>query len=66
MKALYFIIPLGLAIAGCTTYPVVVSAPAAAPAVVATVPATVPALIDSDGDGVADIYDRYPHNSLLR
>jgi hypothetical protein len=62
MKALYLIIPFGLAIAGCTTYPVVVTTPAPAPAVVATVPA----LADSDGDGVADIYDRYPHNSLLR
>lgn len=62
MKALYLIIPFGLAIAGCTTYPVVVSTPAPAPAVVATVPA----LADSDSDGVADIYDRYPHNSLLR
>ncbi|HEX9718298.1 MAG TPA: hypothetical protein VGA59_01075 [Ramlibacter sp.] len=62
MKALYLIIPFGLAIAGCTTYPVVVSAPAPAPAVVATVPA----LSDVDGDGVADIYDRYPHNSLMR
>jgi hypothetical protein len=62
MKALYLIIPFGLAaIAGCTT-PVVVSAPAPAPAVVATVPA----LADSDGDGVADIYDRYPHNSFAR
>jgi hypothetical protein len=62
MKALYLIIPFGLAIAGCTTYPVVVSTPAPAPAVVATVPA----LSDVDGDGVADIYDRYPHNSLMR
>lgn len=64
MKALYLLIPVGLAIAGCTTYPVVVSSPAPAPAVVATVPT--PVLTDMDGDGVADIYDRYPHNSLLR
>ena len=62
MKALYLIIPFSLAIAGCTAYPVVVSTPAPAPAVVATVPA----LVDSDGDGVADIYDRFPSNSLLR
>lgn len=64
MKALYLILPLGLAIAGCTTYPVVVSTPAPAPAVVAAVPA--PVLSDMDGDGVADIYDRYPNNSLFR
>jgi hypothetical protein len=62
MKALYLIIPFGLAVAGCTTSPVVVSTPAPAPAVVATVPA----LSDVDRDGVADIYDRYPNNSLLR
>jgi hypothetical protein len=64
MKALYLIIPFGLAIAGCTTYPVVVSNPAPAPAVVATVPA--PALSDMDGDGVADIHDRYPSNPFYR
>ena len=64
MKALYLIIPFGLAIAGCTAYPVVVQNPTPAPAVVATVPA--PALVDSDGDGVADIHDRYPSNSLMR
>lgn len=62
MKAFYLIITFSLAIAGCTTYPVVVSSPAPAPAVVATVPA----LSDMDGDGVADIYDRYPNNSLFR
>ncbi|HWP10808.1 MAG TPA: hypothetical protein VNN06_03235 [Ramlibacter sp.] len=62
MKALYLIIPFGLAIAGCTAYPVVVQSPTPAPAVVATVPA----LADSDGDGVADIYDRFPSNPLMR
>ncbi|MCM2251345.1 MAG: hypothetical protein NDJ19_03185 [Ramlibacter sp.] len=63
MKSLYLIVPAALMIAGCSTYPVVVSTPAPAPAVVATVPAP---LSDMDGDGVADIYDRYPNDARFR
>jgi hypothetical protein len=63
MKALYLIVPVGLAalLAGCTSTPVVVTAPAA-PAVVAAVPS----FSDLDADGVADIYDRYPMDSRFR
>lgn len=63
MRLLYLIVPAALAIAGCTAYPVVVSTPAPAPAVVATAPAP---LSDMDGDGVADIYDRYPSDGRFR
>lgn len=61
MKALYLIIPATLMIAACTA-PVVVSTPAP-PAVVAAVPAP---LTDMDGDGVADIHDRFPYDWRYR
>lgn len=64
MKVLYLIVPFILSIAGCTAYPVVVSTPAPAPA--PAVAAVVSPLSDVDGDGVADIHDRYPSDARLR
>ncbi len=63
MKALYLIIPFILSIAGCTAYPVVVSTPAPAPAPAVAVVSPLP---DVDGDGVADVHDRYPNDARLR
>lgn len=66
MKALLAIIPVGLALVGCSTY--IEPAPTAvvaSPAVVAAAPLYV-APSDMDRDGVADIHDRYPNDWRYR
>ena len=71
MKTAYLLAPLGAIalLAGCSTYVErVPTAVVSTPAVVAAVP-VVPAygtLADSDGDGVADAYDRFPYDARYR
>jgi hypothetical protein len=68
MKALLAIVPLGLALVGCSTY--IEPAPTAvvaSPAVVAAAPVYVqPALSDMDRDGTPDIHDRFPNDWRYR
>jgi hypothetical protein len=72
MRKLLLLVPLGLSVlAGCTTYRVsyldpVPRAVVAAPAYVTGPVVAAAPLIDSDGDGVADVYDRYPSDWRYR
>ena len=72
MKTVYLLAPLGAIalLAGCSTYVErVPTAVVSTPAVVAAAPvapAYVGTLADSDGDGVADIYDRFPFDARYR
>lgn len=65
-KALLLIAPVLLVLGGCTSYRVSVVDPV--PTVVTTGPAVVAAtpLIDSDGDGIPDVSDRYPFDNRWR
>jgi len=71
MKAMLLLVPLGLVVAGCTSYRVAYVDPApraivAAPAYVSPPLVAAAPLFDSDADGVADIYDRYPRDWRYR
>ena len=69
-KTLLLLAPLGLVLAGCTTYRVSYVDPlprAVVAAPVVTVPHVVAGpVIDTDGDGVADVADRYPYDLRYR
>jgi hypothetical protein len=68
-KTLYLLAPLGLVLAGCSTYiePAPTAAVVAPAPVLAAAPVYVaPSLVDSDGDGTPDIHDRYPFDPRFR
>lgn len=71
MKKWLLLVPLGLVLGGCTSYRVAYVDPApraivAAPAFVSPPVLAAAPLFDSDADGVADVYDRYPNDWRYR
>jgi hypothetical protein len=70
MRALLLLVPMGLALAGCTSYRVAYVDPpvytVSTPAVVATGPIYSTPSYDMDGDGTPNAFDRFPADARYR